>query len=75
MKKRAQEMVNKWAIIGGLLLMMSVAMVGYVQAATSLTAAEKYWLTYMREEEKLARDVYISMYNIWGAQIFNNINS
>ncbi|MCK7468193.1 MAG: DUF2202 domain-containing protein [Desulfosudis oleivorans] len=73
MKKRIQGMANKWAIIGGLLLIMSVAMVGYVQAATSLTAAEKYWLTYMREEEKLARDVYISMYNIWGAQIFNNI--
>jgi hypothetical protein len=73
MKKRTQGIVKKWVIVGGLLLMMSVAMVGYVQAATNLTAAEKYWLTYMREEEKLARDVYISMYNIWGAQIFNNI--
>ena len=27
----------------------------------------------MREEEKLARDVYLYMYNEWGLRIFNNI--
>lgn len=73
MKKRTKQMVTRWAIIGGMMLMMCVSLAGYVQAATSLTAAEKYWLTYMREEEKLARDVYIKMYDLWGAQIFNNI--
>ena len=29
----------------------------------------------MREEEKLARDVYLALYDIWGLQIFNNIAS
>jgi hypothetical protein len=38
-----------------------------------LTTEEKYWLTYMREEEKLARDVYLVMYEKWGSRIFNNI--
>jgi len=30
-------------------------------------------LTFMREEEKLARDVYLFMYNNWGLAIFQNI--
>lgn len=30
-------------------------------------------LKYMREEEKLARDVYITLYDKWGLQIFKNI--
>ena len=42
--------------------------------AVDLTDSEKYWLTYMREEEKLARDVYIFLYDKWGSQIFNNIS-
>ncbi len=32
-------------------------------------------LLYMREEEKLARDVYIKLYEKWGTQIFNNISN
>jgi len=31
-------------------------------------------MMYMQEEEKLARDVYIKMYEIWGAAIFSNIS-
>ncbi len=30
-------------------------------------------LTFMREEEKLARDVYLTLYETWGSQVFNNI--
>ena len=30
-------------------------------------------LQYMREEEKLARDVYLMLYEEWGAQVFSNI--
>ncbi len=30
-------------------------------------------LTYMREEEKLAHDVYVFLYDRWGVQIFQNI--
>jgi len=32
-------------------------------------------LIYIREEEKLARDVYLFLYNQWGVQIFQNIAS
>jgi len=32
-------------------------------------------LMFLREEEKLARDVYITLYSKWGAKIFNNISS
>lgn len=32
-------------------------------------------LSFMREEEKLARDVYITLYSKWSVNIFNNISS
>lgn len=38
-----------------------------------LTAAEAAGLLYLREEEKLARDVYTRLYAKWGARIFGNI--
>jgi len=38
-----------------------------------LTDDERAGLIFMREEEKLARDVYITMYGKWGYAIFNNI--
>ncbi|MCB9205959.1 MAG: DUF2202 domain-containing protein [Ignavibacteriales bacterium] len=31
-------------------------------------------LVFMREEEKLARDVYIALYEKWNATVFNNIS-
>ena len=31
-------------------------------------------LQFMREEEKLARDVYISLYSSWNQRVFNNIS-
>ncbi|AEV29758.1 hypothetical protein SpiGrapes_1971 [Sphaerochaeta pleomorpha str. Grapes] len=30
-------------------------------------------ILYMREEEKLARDVYLALYDIWGIRTFSNI--
>ncbi len=39
----------------------------------NLSAQEKQGLLYMREEEKLARDVYLYAYNMWGLKIFNQI--
>lgn len=39
----------------------------------SLSEAEKIDLIYMREEEKLARDVYQTLYEKWGVQVFANI--
>ena len=43
------------------------------QQSAQLTGAEEATLLFMREEEKLARDVYLKMYKKWDASIFNNI--
>ncbi len=44
-------------------------------AASQLTAAEAAALRYMREEEKLAHDVYLALYEKWGTPIFKNISN
>jgi hypothetical protein len=41
---------------------------------TSLDATEIQNLEYMREEEKLARDVYVTFFGLWGLPVFNNIS-
>ena len=41
--------------------------------ADSLTSEEISGLILMREEEKLARDVYLHLYETWGTKIFRNI--
>ncbi len=40
----------------------------------SVSQAEIDGLLFMREEEKLARDVYIVLYQAWGQRVFNNIS-
>jgi len=40
----------------------------------SLNSAEVKDLEHMREEEKLARDVYITLYNKWKLPVFKNIS-
>jgi hypothetical protein len=40
-----------------------------------LTSAEAEALSYMREEEKLAHDVYLALHEKWGLQIFKNISN
>lgn len=44
-----------------------------VPAATSLSAAERATLLSMREEEKLAHDVYVAFAARWGDRVFSNI--
>jgi len=39
-----------------------------------LSAEERDGLVFMREEEKLAHDVYIYLYAEWGKQVFDNIS-
>jgi hypothetical protein len=39
-----------------------------------LSEAEKQGLIFMREEEKLAHDVYVAMSEVWEIPIFNNIS-
>ena len=41
--------------------------------ASDLSADEAAALLYMREEEKLARDVYNQLYALWGQPVFQNI--
>ena len=41
----------------------------------ALSADEAGGILYMREEEKLARDVYLTLYEQWGIPIFQNIAS
>lgn len=43
-------------------------------ALEELSQGEIDGLLFMREEEKLARDVYINMYEKWEQRIFNNIS-
>ncbi len=38
-----------------------------------LSKAERAGLIKMREEEKLARDVYLTLFSKWGNQVFSNI--
>ena len=42
---------------------------------SSLSVAEKTDLLFMREEEKLARDVYLTLYESWKLTVFSNIAS
>jgi len=65
---------KRWFVIGGLLLLMCTSSVSYVQAAALLSDGEINSLTYMREEEKLARDVYVYLHDKWGSRIFDNIS-
>jgi hypothetical protein len=40
----------------------------------ALTEPEEADLLFMREEEKLARDVYVTLFEVWGAPVFLNIS-
>lgn len=44
-----------------------------LSTATTLTADETATLLFVREEEKLARDVYLTLFNKWGTKTFQNI--
>ncbi|MCA9360734.1 DUF2202 domain-containing protein [Candidatus Nomurabacteria bacterium] len=52
----------------------AVSLLG-TEASDLLTPAEINGLVFMREEEKLARDVYLALYDKWGVNIFNNISA
>jgi len=44
-------------------------------ATLALSEAEKTDLTFMREEEKLARDTYLTLYALWDLPVLSNIAS
>lgn len=47
----------------------------HITPAGDLSENEIAALMYMREEEKLARDVYQTLYDVWGVPVFANIAS
>ena len=55
------------------LTVIVVSITGFTQQTVSLKQQEKDAILYMREEEKLARDVYDSMYAKWKVNPFGNI--
>jgi hypothetical protein len=65
----------------GLLATLALPLVGFVPAPTvavqtaddPLSDAEAQGILYMREEEKVARDVYTALYEQWGLTVFQNI--
>jgi len=65
--------VKMWFTVCALFMLTCLASVGYAQTV-SLTPEEEYWLTYMREEEKVARDVYTFLSDKWQSRIFKNIS-
>ncbi|MGB5291656.1 MAG: DUF2202 domain-containing protein [Lysobacterales bacterium] len=70
-------------LISSLVLAMSLLAFANANAAiqddsfteASLSEAESTNLIFMREEEKLARDTYITLYQAWGSRVFTNISS
>jgi hypothetical protein len=80
MNKRVRLMVLIAGVLVGLLTLTACASrvsalgPGLAQAAASeLSAVEAEGILFMREEEKLARDVYLTLYDQWQMQVFTNI--
>ena len=51
----------------------AVLLGGLMSTASALTAQEASAILFMKQEEKLARDVYKTLHAQWGAAIFANI--
>jgi hypothetical protein len=67
-----------WVVLLGILVIAGSATAGQngngaFTGQQTLTAAEAENLAFLREEEKLARDVYIYLFKEWGQWIFENI--
>lgn len=60
---------------GGILSDSSVMNPVQMQTSTSIEGKQTAGLMYMREEEKLARDVYITLYKKWNITPFLNISA
>ena len=74
MKRTSGDFRKRFWLTLGLVAVITIMASGPIMAA-GLTQDEIDDLVYMREEEKLARDVYIALYDNWGLAIFNNIAS
>lgn len=63
-----------WVTALSLFFVMVLGSIAPLWAAT-LSAEATADLVFMREEEKLARDVYLTLYDKWGVRIFKNISA
>lgn len=61
--------------IKNLILAVCLALPSTMVLASELDAVEVKDLTFMREEEKMARDVYTTLYSKWRLPVFSNIAS
>jgi hypothetical protein len=74
---------NKIVVVLSAALLLALALPAQAQfgppgnaaVVQPLTAAETDWLKFMREEEKLARDLYQQLYQKWNLVIFRNISA
>lgn len=75
-KVTRREMLAMTGAMGAAALLPSgevLAAARRTASTTTLTTQEKKDLIFMREEEKLARDVYLTLYDIWETPVFANI--
>jgi hypothetical protein len=56
-------------------IVAAIMICGVVSSASALTETEADTILFMKQEEKLARDVYLTLHARWGATIFYNIAS
>ncbi|HRH81106.1 MAG TPA: DUF2202 domain-containing protein [Thiobacillaceae bacterium] len=75
MKSPASLLLALVVALAGAALPAQAASRNAAQSAASLSAAERADLSFMREEEKLARDVYLALYERWGLTPFSNISA
>ncbi len=81
----AKRLIQQVLGVGVLVAVALAAVVGPVAAApitaapiavtSTLSADEAAGLIFMREEEKLAHDVYVTLYQQYGLTLFNNISN
>ncbi len=65
---QAQEIINNTALIP-----QDPSTIVEAMPVSVLTQTQKDDLLFMYQEEKVARDVYLKLYEKWGLKIFNNI--
>ena len=73
--KKIRNLIVSLSMLSALLLSAMVAVSPAAAATSPLSADEIAGLKFMREEEKLAHDVYATFYQQYGLSIFNNIAS
>jgi len=66
MKKNTSKLLS---LVAGIVAVSSIS----IAQATTLTEKEADTLNFMHQEEKLARDVYLSLHEKWGIKAFDNI--